>query len=169
MSVCRSFENDLLCFNRGWSEFVERHALHVGDFLAFENTSHLHFNVVVFDPSACEKDFGSKDRNPFFRKTMAPCHATKWARVSLPIDFVRSNNLGKKTSLILRDPGGREWPVKLSVEDIGGIRTYLRMCGGWHDFYSSNSLKDGDTCVFELIPSLVTHTIIFLHVQILPP
>lgn len=56
--MSKNYENNLLCFDEGrWSEFVESHALHVGDFLVFEHTKDLRFNVLVFDPTACEKNF----------------------------------------------------------------------------------------------------------------
>lgn len=59
MGLSRNCENDLICFRQGWPEFVDRHALSIGDFLVFEPTNrvkHLHLHVYVFDSSACEKE-----------------------------------------------------------------------------------------------------------------
>ncbi|CAK9178592.1 unnamed protein product [Ilex paraguariensis] len=44
-------------FEKGWDEFVQNHNLNVGDFLVFEQKGQMFFNVVVFDRSACEKEF----------------------------------------------------------------------------------------------------------------
>ncbi|XP_052209336.1 B3 domain-containing protein REM9-like [Diospyros lotus] len=41
----------------GWTDFVNRHDLNVGDFLIFRHEGDLVFDVMAFDPSACEKEF----------------------------------------------------------------------------------------------------------------
>ncbi|KAH6831624.1 hypothetical protein C2S53_009099 [Perilla frutescens var. hirtella] len=94
--MCRNKENDLICFDQGWPQFVDRHALTIGDLLLFELTPNdLHFNVTVFDSSACEKMFKEKEQAndalitakmssigeaekgiPYFEKTMVPHLAT---------------------------------------------------------------------------------------------
>ncbi|XP_020549255.1 B3 domain-containing protein Os01g0723500-like [Sesamum indicum] len=56
MNVCRNPEG-LISFVNGWPEFVSDHGLSVGDFVVFEHTGDLHFNAVVFDVSACNKEF----------------------------------------------------------------------------------------------------------------
>lgn len=75
---------------------------------------------------------------------------------------MRSNNLGNQKSASLRDPRGREWAVNLTV---GGSQLRQRMCSGWHDFYTSNALKNGDICVFKLRPQNLTQTTIFFDVE----
>lgn len=44
-----------LLFENGWKEFVADHALELGDFLVFRYDGGLHFSVLVFDATACEK------------------------------------------------------------------------------------------------------------------
>ncbi|KAK6912449.1 B3 DNA binding domain [Dillenia turbinata] len=49
------------CFEDGWTDFVKDHDLHVGDFLVFRYEGDMAFNVLVFDPSACEKKYTWSD------------------------------------------------------------------------------------------------------------
>ncbi|KDP33467.1 hypothetical protein JCGZ_07038 [Jatropha curcas] len=46
-------------FEDGWKEFVQNHDLHVGDILVFELEGNMVFDVLVFDPSFCEKEYPS--------------------------------------------------------------------------------------------------------------
>lgn len=78
---------------------------------------------------------------------------------------MRRNDLKQTTSVSLRDPKGKEWLVNLSNVRENGFR--LRMRGkGWHNFYTSNLIKEGDTCVFKLRRRLLTPTTLFFDVQI---
>ncbi|KAL0422000.1 UNVERIFIED_CONTAM: B3 domain-containing protein REM9 [Sesamum latifolium] len=177
MNVCRNPQG-LMSFKDGWPEFVDAHELSVGDFVVFEHIADLHFNAFVFDLNGCEKEFvvefqheeaaeavrpncrktntkrkpADKEavQNPYFILTMKPHHAHKFTRIAIPASFRRSNNLKAFSSLILTDPRNREWAIKLSVDRSGGqFRTRMKG-GGWHRFYASNKLKEGDVCVFEL-------------------
>uniref|UniRef100_A0A2P2JMY8 Uncharacterized protein MANES_05G168900 n=1 Tax=Rhizophora mucronata TaxID=61149 RepID=A0A2P2JMY8_RHIMU len=49
-------QNDQLILDRGWPTFVQDHLIECGDLLVFRYDGHLCFTVLVFDPSACEKD-----------------------------------------------------------------------------------------------------------------
>lgn len=83
----------------------------------------------------------------------------------IPTKFLKASNIWDKySSLTLRDPLGREWPVKLVISTT---QFRVEMHTGWHDFYVSNELKRGDDCLFELIncPS-VGSTTPLLSVQI---
>ncbi|KAJ8758700.1 hypothetical protein K2173_000421 [Erythroxylum novogranatense] len=44
-------------FEDGWLKFVQDHDLHVGDFLVFGHEGDMVFDVMVFDPSACQKEY----------------------------------------------------------------------------------------------------------------
>ncbi|KAF2302829.1 hypothetical protein GH714_008585 [Hevea brasiliensis] len=48
-------------FEDGWEEFVRDHDLHVGDFLVFRHEGDMVFDVMVFDPSACQREYLSFD------------------------------------------------------------------------------------------------------------
>ncbi|KAL6519174.1 hypothetical protein OROGR_018494 [Orobanche gracilis] len=86
--------------------------------------------------------------NPHFVLEMKPHHAGKSAMVNIPANFLRSNEIRHQngSKMILRDPRGKEWPLTLFVERSRPF--HVRMCKGWHDFYVSNDLKDGDVCSF---------------------
>ncbi|OVA05169.1 B3 DNA binding domain [Macleaya cordata] len=42
---------------QGWVDFMKEHDLKFGDFLVFEHKGNLVFNVFIFDPTNCEKEF----------------------------------------------------------------------------------------------------------------
>ncbi|XP_065851292.1 B3 domain-containing protein REM9-like [Euphorbia lathyris] len=43
----------------GWQEFSEEHELHVGDFCVFRYDGGFVFDVLVFDPSSCQREYSS--------------------------------------------------------------------------------------------------------------
>lgn len=58
--------NGKMYFKDGWADFGESHGLEIGDFVVFEHQCNMHFKVVVYDSSCCEKDFSldvKKDRD----------------------------------------------------------------------------------------------------------
>lgn len=56
-------------------------------------------------------------------------------------------NLDEKDSIVVRDPRGTAWSVKLSTWRDG------RRClsSGWSHLYRKNNLKEGDACVLEFV------------------
>ncbi|KAL2346995.1 hypothetical protein Fmac_000995 [Flemingia macrophylla] len=55
--------NGSFVFEEGWNAFSLDHGLNVGYFLVFNYIKDLHFDVKIFDTSACEKLDFSKNRN----------------------------------------------------------------------------------------------------------
>ncbi|KAA8528580.1 hypothetical protein F0562_035935 [Nyssa sinensis] len=53
-------DKGFIYFREGWDNFVQHHGLCLGDFAVFEHIGDMHFNVYVFDSSACEKEFPLK-------------------------------------------------------------------------------------------------------------
>lgn len=49
----------LISFQLGWPQFVNQHTLSFGDFLLFQHVGGFNFNVLIFDPSCCEKDYSA--------------------------------------------------------------------------------------------------------------
>ncbi|KAL6954640.1 hypothetical protein U1Q18_043649 [Sarracenia purpurea var. burkii] len=43
-------------FRDGWADFAKLHDLQVGDLLVFRHEGEMVFDVIVFDPSACERE-----------------------------------------------------------------------------------------------------------------
>lgn len=56
VEVSRRRDDDEWCFDGdNWSEFVEHHDMKYGEFLVFEHTGDLIFNVFIYDYTFCEK------------------------------------------------------------------------------------------------------------------
>ncbi|KAI3895764.1 hypothetical protein MKW98_025555 [Papaver atlanticum] len=56
VEVSRRTDDDEWCFDGdNWSEFVQYHDLKFGEFLVFEHTGELIFNVFIYDHTFCEK------------------------------------------------------------------------------------------------------------------
>ncbi|KAL7123597.1 hypothetical protein ACP275_01G115000 [Erythranthe tilingii] len=159
-----------LRMGNGWPDFYESNNLKNGDICRFQlNPRLLKSKSVVFDvkifpakPNNTNTSTGDKSgkdtkvdascrsRSSEFVLTMKPSYADKYApQVTIPAEFMRSNNLSKKSEITLRDPNGRAWPVKLMLRKVGQSFR-LRMGKGWPEFYESNNLKNGDLCRFQL-------------------
>ncbi|XP_022897452.1 B3 domain-containing protein REM3-like [Olea europaea var. sylvestris] len=126
----------------------------------------MNFNAFVFDFTACEKEFDrnlgaikinsgasfQQRNNPYFVITIKQ-HNSPGSRaqyVRIPAKFWKSNGLNEKTSVNLRDPSGKKWPVELKFDKNGTSYHRLIMLRGWKQFYESNKLKNGNVCTFEL-------------------
>ncbi|KAJ7970639.1 B3 domain-containing protein [Quillaja saponaria] len=160
-----------------------------------QHQGNVDFENIIFDSIACQKPIplstysvckmerissGGNEleaaephslSNPHFMATISASNVTrKKPYMNIPVAFVRSNNLGYKSSLTLRDPLGRLWPVKLKVRSraYGSVSVIHRttMTGGWAKFYASNGLKLGDLCLFQLSNS-TTSSGVLIDVQIL--
>ncbi|XP_057791846.1 B3 domain-containing protein REM16-like [Salvia miltiorrhiza] len=175
MKVRRDDDGDIV-FEDGWPRFARDHALNDRDFLAFEHTGNLHFDVVVCDArTACEKkpiadcrnampqnqDKGKAEKKGVIESQIMPSFSiditpyivpTKFKSpvVGIPAQFARRSNLDSKKSISLRDPKNRKWPINLIVKREPYFR--VSMCGGWRDFYAANAkhLKIGDKCILHL-------------------
>lgn len=192
-----------LYFEEGWSKFVQEHDLNIGEFLVFEHKGHLHFDVLVYDSSSCEKEFPVDSGNdkkraavhveenskkhcrldkqkspvkeiapyspirPHFRTTIKASHGVPGAPyLTIPAEFVKSNNLSQHQSLALRDPSGKLWDVKLKLwRSCNATRQIL--FHGWYEFYRGNNLKIGDLCIFELNDGTTKSGSIVLDVKII--
>lgn len=49
------------CLREGWRAFAVENNLQVGDFAVFEHEGNMVFEVLVFDPSHCEREYASID------------------------------------------------------------------------------------------------------------
>lgn len=67
----------------------------------------------------------------------------------IPTEFCQSNGLFQNTTITLTGPSGKSYPVSLRICN-GGKTLYACITRGWHDFFSSNKLKVGDVCIFQL-------------------
>ncbi|KAG8379322.1 hypothetical protein BUALT_Bualt07G0076300 [Buddleja alternifolia] len=128
-------------------------------------------------PNYCPKNTNKKpikdsvvshnDENAHFVLTMKPHNACqKMPRMGIPVEFLRSNDLSERTRLSLRDPCGKIWAVKLLIQTSGQYRGWIGR--GWHEFYISNKLKNGDVCHFELHRHSHRPNNVVMDVQIFP-
>ncbi|XP_059637274.1 B3 domain-containing protein REM9-like isoform X2 [Cornus florida] len=207
------------------------HSLNLGDFAVFEHKGKMHFDVYVFDNSACEKEFvpvagkkkkevpvklarGTIKREPValtkefplklahgikresngvsiplhakrvkserpleeaasnsprishFKSTIKPSNGIHHrAYMNVPLEFIKSNNLSQICSVTLRDPSGKLWLVEVRSRN-SSLRTYWYLANGWHEFFVSHKLKEGDVCAFELNHTTTRAKNVFLDVQI---
>lgn len=99
--------------------------------------------------------------NPHFIATIVPSNCScKNPYMNIPTTFSDRNPIVDSTRrMVLRDPLGRLWPVKLQKR----IKRRYHFTAGWNEFYVANKLKTGDVCVFESDPknALVSRETIF--------
>ncbi|KAI3901844.1 hypothetical protein MKW92_031252 [Papaver armeniacum] len=65
--------------------------------------------------------------------------------MTIPRVFVIRYQLNTENTLVLQDPEGKLWPVKISLRKDGRID----MGKGWYNFSIGNRLSEGDACLFE--------------------
>ncbi|KAL6283593.1 hypothetical protein ACE6H2_014522 [Prunus campanulata] len=120
-----------LFFQDGWQGFVKDHHLEDGDFLVFKYDGESKFKVTIYDRTACEKDVKS-----------------------IPKEVAVTEGLLSKKSMMIQDPTGRSWPVKLRVRGkLSSCRVV--MSTGLVDCCNANQIIPGDTAIFEFVkPSL---------------
>ncbi|ONK64860.1 uncharacterized protein A4U43_C07F30730 [Asparagus officinalis] len=97
---------------------------------------------------ACEKALEAacafKSSHPHFVTT---CRRSPSLGMRIPAELAKIYNLKVKNSIVLVDPRGTSWSVKISTWGSG------RQCltSGWNSLYKKNRLKEGDACVFEFV------------------
>ncbi|CAI9769348.1 unnamed protein product [Fraxinus pennsylvanica] len=149
INLCKS-NRDTVFFDKGWRDFVQQHDLTVGDIVVFEHMGEMRFNAFVFDFTACEKEFDhnleavkinagascQQRDDPYFVITIkqhnSPGSRAQYARI--PAKFWKSNGLNEKTSVNLRDPSGKKWPVELKFHKNGSRYHRFIMRRGWKQF-----------------------------------
>lgn len=83
----------------------------------------------------------------------------------IPTKFCQSNALFQNTTVTLTGPSGKSCPVSLRICN-GGKTLYACITRGWHDFFSSNKLKVGDVCIFQLDRSKSNSNSIAIEVRV---
>uniref|UniRef100_A0A7N0V587 TF-B3 domain-containing protein n=1 Tax=Kalanchoe fedtschenkoi TaxID=63787 RepID=A0A7N0V587_KALFE len=152
----------------GWEEFVRENELHVGEILVFRYDGGMCFDVTVFGPSACEKEFpplatspAAADENLELEETAAirgdglncPPQAGTDSYVGtmkpsylrslfFPVPFILDNQLKKaRSGIVVRDEKGKSWPVKLGFKKWGNA-VYTR--DGWYSFIKETGIREGE-------------------------
>ncbi|WCJ30471.1 Transcriptional factor B3 family protein [Euphorbia peplus] len=175
-----------------WQEFCEDHQLHVGHFLVFRfhddhHHHHFLFDVLVFDSSACQRDYplfikdeileipqenvpkespgqlrtkkeGAKlveakagfsgSQYPHFMLNLS-YFAANSATLYIPKGFARENGLSNRCcKIVLLSEQRKVWVARLRFKQCDGQPCINHR---WTAFRCANSLKAGDSCLFELI------------------
>ncbi|XVF35723.1 hypothetical protein REPUB_Repub18cG0170800 [Reevesia pubescens] len=160
-------------FEDGWEEFARDHDLHVGDFVVFRHDGNMVFDVMVFDISACQREYPLfamkvKDRKKSsakeFRKQLEKWTSTsltlerpyfvatlmqKRFRLNIPKKFAGSNGLaGRFCEMTLVDQQGKSWIASLRHKKSDG-QVYIGQ--GWRNICIANNFEEGDCVLLELI------------------
>ncbi|XP_039066366.1 B3 domain-containing protein REM5-like [Hibiscus syriacus] len=154
-------------FEDGWGDFARDHDLHVGDFLLFGYGGDMVFDVVVFDTSACQREYPvfAKDHHqtrsptassghgsPHFVATLSHYCMKRFRLVSInniPRKFARFNGLmGRSCEIVVVDEQRRSWMASLGHKESDG-QVYIGC--GWRNICIGNNLKAMDCVVIELI------------------
>lgn len=163
--------------NSGWSEFAQEYHLRGGDVCIFEliNRAFMAFNVTVFQITEEEREKEKEiNRNDPIEIPDPNMHTRTQRRVeraeslqcSKPsftvVHKVKPHNLYtlcvpyRHASRYLWDQDGKKVFLHGAAEQIWIVKCYvvtsnIRLTSGWKDFVVGNDLREGDTCVFELL------------------
>ncbi|KAL5714405.1 hypothetical protein ACHQM5_016371 [Ranunculus cassubicifolius] len=191
--------NNEIVFHNNWLEFVEYYSISLGHLLVFKYDGNSSFDVAIFDMTCSEITYpeevnndeepsGTEERtdeflndatqvalqnnlkpkHPYFRVVMAPSYVRAGGYSRVPYPFARQylkNNI-KSLRFEVSDNGKcQEW-------EVGYVKyndRYIRLSKGWGTFVKGNNLKEGDTCVFEMIKQNASFKVhIFRSGEIVP-
>ncbi|GJV21594.1 DNA-binding pseudobarrel domain-containing protein [Tanacetum coccineum] len=161
------------CLRKGWMDFARSNNISVGDkcvfkFITSEDklclakiTKALPTQV---DDDDVEVDSGMDDKDadkdvelvdgvdggdPFFVVTISTIHK---AMLRLPSDFVVLSGINTKENIIIKNLDGNERRMALGSYQQNNLTHYC-LSMGWPAFMRSNSISEGDECVFKYITS----------------
>ncbi|XP_031392272.1 B3 domain-containing protein REM10-like [Punica granatum] len=155
-------KNGTDCYlTNGWEKIVRDLKLKLGDLLIFKLVSEEALEVVVYDPTCCEKEIEEAGRKPAARSPTGPSsssarsllpykrtltkHETNY--FSLPVAVATAAEQWSKESAVIRGPDGRKWHVAMKQQTKGYRR--LRFSRGWSKFIRDNSLLPEDTLCLD--------------------
>ncbi|XP_010263945.1 PREDICTED: B3 domain-containing protein Os01g0723500-like [Nelumbo nucifera] len=100
--------------------------------------------VIKARNAAFEAACSYKTEHPHFT---IPCCESRKYQMTIPKAFAEENVLGSKVkTMLLWDPEGRPWPVKVKKRTDGRVD----LGSGMVQFWKANSIEEGDACTFEL-------------------
>ncbi|KAK1310241.1 B3 domain-containing protein REM10 [Acorus calamus] len=89
--------------------------------------------------------------NSFFEATIKLSNLS-YSYMQIPCKFAAMNGFREKGEIMVRDPGGREWQLKISHR--GKLKSETSLSGEWLNLAKVNGLEVGDVCGFEYNPHL---------------
>ncbi|CAB4277744.1 unnamed protein product [Prunus armeniaca] len=116
-------------------------------------------NYVIPARRPANDHVGATSTEPVLFKPKYSCFIVTFTRklrygVSIPKEVAVTEGLLSKKSMMIQDPTGRSWPVKLRVRGkLSSCR--VNMSTGLLDCCNANQIIPGDTAIFEFVkPSL---------------
>ncbi|XP_010919684.2 B3 domain-containing protein Os03g0212300 isoform X2 [Elaeis guineensis] len=88
---------------------------------------------------------------PHFKATIKPSNLLWKPYLNLPYKFRTSSNISKKDKIILRDPKGQLWPIRIYYSSDNALCRRAQFGAGWEKFCINNNLEEGGTCIFKLV------------------
>ncbi|XP_060194657.1 uncharacterized protein LOC132623866 isoform X2 [Lycium barbarum] len=88
--------------------------------------------------------------NPYFIVSMKPAYVSRNFQLDLPDNFFNKYIKMEEPFVHLRVSDGRTWRAKLFIQS----KCAKIQSSGWRDFVLGNSLKEYDTCLFELLDGI---------------
>ncbi|XP_012079139.1 B3 domain-containing protein Os01g0723500 isoform X2 [Jatropha curcas] len=150
-------EGDSYFFKRGWNTFVKNQEEEIKikkqGFKRRGSPLPCRFKTPQASARTADKDKVTetirslKRKNPYF---VAVLKKYQKYNLVMPKDFANKTKLVSKEEIVMKDPKGRSWPVKVNILVVQrGCQ--VRFGLGWSQFYGANELATGDTCVFHFI------------------
>ncbi|XP_031742404.1 B3 domain-containing transcription factor VRN1 isoform X2 [Cucumis sativus] len=142
-------DDEVAYISRGWRDFVEENLLKPGDVVFFELIkkdkflfTKLQENITV--PSSSPKNKTASTTNPFFEVQI---HKKSYGNtvLNIPLGFANKHFSPEMHHAKLQ-VWNKEWEVKLKQ-----YVNHCRFSAGWSKFYRENMLRDGETCLFEMV------------------
>ncbi|XP_007213151.2 B3 domain-containing protein REM5 [Prunus persica] len=160
-------------FREGWRRFLTDHSLKVGYFLVFDHQGGPKFDVTIYHPMGCDmrRSIGNSDKPGKRPATAAAVEETSTGsivfrsehpcfirilgknqyRMNIPKELAVAEGLIGKEKVMLKDPNGRSWNVKLRLDNKEHHGGRLLMTQGLVACWQANNISLGDTIVFELV------------------
>ncbi|KAI3831423.1 hypothetical protein MKW92_030536 [Papaver armeniacum] len=117
---------------------------------------------------ALDAALGFESKNPSTLMIMRASHVYTDFCVSLPISFCKVilPPQGEATTVFVKDPHGRAWPVRMALSEDG---KFAQLSTGWRDLSYTSNIEANDVCIFELIKEDELQLHIFRVVEEIKP
>lgn len=145
----RNKDEKVAYFCSGWRVFVQENLLKAGDVVFFEPIKKHRFlftklqDTAPFSSPSPNNKIAST-RNPFFKVKI---HLKSYgnAVLNIPMGFAKKH-LSPEMYYAKLQVRNKEWNVTLKQYE-----SHSRFSAGWSKFYHENGLRDGNTCLFEMV------------------
>nr|GMD34611.1 B3 domain-containing protein At5g60140-like [Ipomoea batatas] len=154
--------NDLF-FEEGWEKFIKDNCVELGDFLVIDylDTKSL-FDFKLLGHPCCDEKIGVGRPNFLVKEEVEwdPSNDSiinennmsedehEFAEVEhIPEYVIRDFNLKLPSTMILRDPKGKDWEAKVKPWKDGRVV----LAGGWKELCKWNLIQEEESCICEFV------------------